>query len=79
MKNYKIANNSTTTEDREKIGKNLKPVESKKVSDVCITNLKKTIKFYLIKITHWFTVTTKLFTSWNIPLQPLLLPQVFSQ
>jgi hypothetical protein len=33
-KNYKIANNSTTTEDREKMSINLEPVESKKVSDV---------------------------------------------
>jgi hypothetical protein len=47
---YKIAHNSTTAKAGEKICVDLGSLELSKYFDICLTKLKKKIKFYLIKI-----------------------------
>ncbi len=37
--------------------------------DMCLTKFKNN-QILLNKINHWYLVTAKLFTEWNIPIQP---------
>jgi hypothetical protein len=57
-KNHQIANNSATTEAREKISTDL---ESLEFFDVCLAKFKCN-KILLNKISHRFLVTSKLFS-----------------
>ena len=50
MKNYKIANNSTTTKGREKISTDLESLEFYLKKLVYVWQNLKTIKVYLIKL-----------------------------
>ena len=60
-KRDKIANNSATTEAREKISTDLEYLEFLKFFDECLTNFKNNI-ILPNKISHRFLLTTKLFT-----------------
>ncbi len=57
VKNHKIANDSATTEAREKMYTDLESVE---FFDVCLIKL-KTNQILLNKMSHIFSATTKLF------------------
>jgi hypothetical protein len=57
---HKIANNSATTEAREKISTDLESLELKKF-DVCLTKFEY-YEIYLNKISHRFLETTRLFS-----------------
>ncbi len=61
MKSHKIANNSTTTEAREKLSTDLESLEFFNLFDACLTKFEN---YYLLpnKISHRFLMTTKLFT-----------------
>jgi hypothetical protein len=61
QKNHKAANNSATTEAREKISSYLESLEFWKFFDVCLTKFDY-YKIFLNKISHRFVVTTKLFS-----------------
>ncbi len=61
MKNNKIANNSATTEAREKICADLETLEFQKYSDVCLTKFEN-YQILLNKISHRFLLITKLFS-----------------
>ncbi len=60
VKNHKIANNSATTEAREKISAHLESLEFYKTFDVCATKF-ESYQILLNKISRRFPVTTKLF------------------
>jgi hypothetical protein len=60
VKNHIIANNSATTEAREKIGTDLESLEFSKFFDVCLTKFKNN-QILLNKIGCRFLVTAKLF------------------
>ncbi len=67
VKNYKIANNSTTTVAGVKKAQFWGPKNIRiRIFEVCLIKWK--IKFYLYKINHWYLLTTKEFTGWNVPL-----------
>ncbi len=59
VKNHKIANNSATTEAREKISTDLNTLEFEKFFDVCLTKIENN-QILLNKISHRFLMTTKL-------------------
>jgi hypothetical protein len=59
MKNHKIADDSATTEAREKISAYLESLEFYKFLDICLAKFKSN-QILLIKISHRFLVTTKL-------------------
>jgi len=59
-KNHKIANNSATTEAREKISTDLESLEFKSFFDAYLTKFKK-LPIFLNKISHIFLVPDKLF------------------
>jgi hypothetical protein len=61
MKNYKAANNSATTEARENISRDLESLVFHKNLDACLTKFENH-QILLIKISHRFLVTTKLFS-----------------
>jgi hypothetical protein len=61
VKGHKIANNSATTETREKIITYLESVEFGKLFYICWTNFEN-YQILINKISHRFLVTSKLFT-----------------
>jgi hypothetical protein len=61
MKYHKIAENSATTEDREKISTYFESLEFEKIFDACLTQFEN-YHILLNKISHRFLVTTKLFS-----------------
>jgi hypothetical protein len=61
VKNHIIANNSATTETREKIITYLESIEIKNLFDICLTKFEN-YQILLNKISHRFLVTTKLFS-----------------
>jgi hypothetical protein len=61
VKTHKIANNSATTEAREKISTYLKSLEFKKNFGLCLTKFEN-CQILLNKICHRFLATTKLFS-----------------
>ncbi len=63
VKNHKIAYNSTTAEAREELTQFCNP----RISEACLTKFKNS-KILLNKISHSFLLTTKQFTSQNIPI-----------
>ncbi len=63
-KNYKIVNNSATTEAREEISTYLKTLEFLWFFDVCLTKFEN-YQILLIKISLRFLVTTKPFSEWK--------------
>ncbi len=64
VKNPKIANNSATTEAREKIRPHLKSLEFLQFFDVRLTNYKN-YQILLHKISHRFLLTIQLFSGWK--------------
>ncbi len=64
VKNHKIANNSATTEAREKIRTYLESLELKKLFDACLTKFEN-YQISLNKISHTFLMTTKLSSGWK--------------
>ena len=61
VENHKIANNSTTTNARQKISTALESLEFWKFFEVYLTKFKNN-QILLNKISHRFLLTTKLFT-----------------
>jgi hypothetical protein len=61
VKNHKIANNSATTEAREKISAYSESLEFLEIYDVCLTKFEK-YQILLNKNSHRFLVTSKLFS-----------------
>ncbi len=61
MKTHKIANNSATTEDREKISTDKESLEFKKFFDVCSTKFEN-YQILRDRISHGFIVTTNQFS-----------------
>ncbi len=59
VKNHKIANNSATTEAREKISTDLNTLEFEKLFDVCLTKIENN-QILRNKISHRFLMTNKL-------------------
>jgi len=59
VKNHKIANNSATTEARDKISADLDPVEFMNCFDKCLTKFEN-YQILIYKISHRFLRTTKL-------------------
>ncbi len=60
VKNHKIANNSATTEAREKVTTYLQSVQFKKFFNVCFAKFKN-YQILLNRISRRFLLTTKLF------------------
>jgi hypothetical protein len=67
VKSHKIANNSPTTEARERISTYFESFELKNF-DVCSTKFEN-YQILLNKISHKFLVTTKLFSEWKSLIQ----------
>jgi hypothetical protein len=61
VKNHKIANNSATTEAREKISTYLNSLEFEKCFDECMTKIENN-QILFNKISHRFLMTAKLFS-----------------
>ncbi len=61
---WKIADNSATTEAREKISTFLESIEFQKLFDVCLTKFEN-CQILLNQFSHWCLVTTKLFSVWK--------------
>ncbi len=64
VKDFKIANNSNNHYNERKISTYVESLELYKFFDTCFTRL-KTNYLLLIKISHRFILTTKLFTGWK--------------
>ncbi len=64
VKIHKIANNSSTTEAKEKISTYLESLEFQKFFQACLYKF-ESYQILLNKISHRFLATTKLFSSWK--------------
>ena len=73
VKNHKIANNSASTETREKITTYLWSLEFMNFFDICLTKFKN-YQIILNIISHRFLVTIKLFSGWKSLIKKCAVP-----
>jgi len=72
VKNHKIANNSATTEAREKTSTYLESLEFKKFFDVCLTKFEN-YPILLNKISHRFLAEIRLFSGFDNLILPMFM------
>jgi hypothetical protein len=72
VKSHNIAHNTTSTEAREKINRDLESIEFLNFFAVYLTKF-ETYQILLNKISHRFLVTTKVFSGWKSLIQNVIL------